>query len=237
MAINSIDYNISAFFNGCCRKSELFDRTVSFISDNHLLKGGVLALVIWFVWYMRGVQRDERRQIIICGLAGTFLSMFLARILPHVLEFRQRPLLNPANHFVEPYGLNRTAFDALSSFPSDHCALFFGLATCIFLASRRWGVFAFVYVLLIIVFPRLYLGLHYATDIISGGILGAAVVYIMTRRFFREKAGAPLLSYEAAYPGVFYSFFFLVTFAIGEMFTSMRTMATFVMHPHGQVHL
>ena len=40
-----------------------------------------------------------------------------------------------------------------SSIPSDHAALFYALATTIFLVSRRAGVFMFIYATVVIMTP------------------------------------------------------------------------------------
>ena len=62
-----------------------------------------------------------------------------------------------------------------NSFPSDHAGLFYALATTIFLVSRRTGIIMFIYVTLVVIVPRLYLLLHYPTDIMAGGSSASCV--------------------------------------------------------------
>lgn len=229
--VNTFDFRISAYLNQLCHRHELFDRAIVFLSDNHLLKGGVLVIIIWYIWFSAAGDSYLKRTRIISALVGSFISIFVARILPHVLTYRARPILNPENHFVDAYGLNRGTFDNLSSFPSDHCTLFFALATGICYSSRRWGVISFLYVLAFIAFPRVYLGLHYLTDILCGAAIGIPIVVILETNTLRNNLSARILNLATSAPGIFYSLFFFITFEIGEMFTSVRSIASFILHP------
>jgi hypothetical protein len=55
-----------------------------------------------------------------------------------------------------------------SSFPSDHACLFFALATGLCLISPVIGGLALLHASLIVSLPRIYLGLHYPTDVLAG---------------------------------------------------------------------
>ena len=61
-----------------------------------------------------------------------------------------------------------------SSFPSTHTAFSFGAATAIFMNYKRAGIAAFVLALLI-AFSRLYLFVHFPTDVLCGAILGVVI--------------------------------------------------------------
>lgn len=61
-----------------------------------------------------------------------------------------------------------------SSFPSTHSAWAFGAATAIFMQHRKTGVAAFIAAALI-AFSRLYMFLHYPTDVLAGIVLGIAL--------------------------------------------------------------
>jgi len=60
-------------------------------------------------------------------------------------------------------------------FPSDHAVLFFALATGLFMAHRKLGIAAYAWVIVAICFPRLYLGIHWPTDVIAGAAVGVAL--------------------------------------------------------------
>ena len=87
--------------------------------------------------------------------------------------FRVRPLNELRLLSIVHYGMDNSNWKQLSSFPSDHAALFFTLAVGIYFASRRAGWFCFIYYsLLFICLPRVYLGEHYPTDIVAGAAIG-----------------------------------------------------------------
>lgn len=57
------------------------------------------------------------------------------------------------------------------SFPSGHTLASFECAVAIFCFHRKWGIVALVFAVLI-AFSRLYLQVHYPTDVLGGAILG-----------------------------------------------------------------
>lgn len=65
------------------------------------------------------------------------------------------------------------------SFPSGHATLAFGAA--VILAHRRPQLQKYVYVIATLVaISRVYIGVHYATDILAGAVLGSIVgVFVM----------------------------------------------------------
>ena len=60
------------------------------------------------------------------------------------------------------------------SFPSTHSAWAFGAATAIFMQHRKAGVAAFIAAALI-AFSRMYLFLHFPSDVLAGILLGIAL--------------------------------------------------------------
>ena len=67
-----------------------------------------------------------------------------------------------------------------SSFPSTHSAWAFGGATAIFLQHRKVGIAAYVAAILI-GFSRLYLFLHFPTDVLFGAAMGVALGFAADR--------------------------------------------------------
>ena len=82
-----------------------------------------------------------------------------------------------------------------SSFPSTHSAWAFGAATAIFMQNRKIGIAACV-VAALIAFSRLYLFLHFPTDVLAGMALGIALGVLANRivthlgRWFTSHGGA-----------------------------------------------
>lgn len=60
------------------------------------------------------------------------------------------------------------------SFPSGHTLASFEAAIMIFLHNKKWGIVAII-IALFISFSRMYLFVHFPTDILGGIILGAII--------------------------------------------------------------
>ena len=63
------------------------------------------------------------------------------------------------------------------SFPSGHTVASFEAAVVIALNNRKWGIAAVVLAVLI-AFSRLYLYLHYPTDVLASVVLGTAFAFL-----------------------------------------------------------
>lgn len=63
------------------------------------------------------------------------------------------------------------------SFPSGHTAYAFAGATAVLIHDRRWGCVAIVYAVLMGV-SRMYLCVHWPTDVIAGALIGTAVAFL-----------------------------------------------------------
>lgn len=62
------------------------------------------------------------------------------------------------------------------SFPSGHTSSSFAAATAIYAMNRKWGIAAYVFAALMGI-SRLYLGVHFPTDVLAG----AAIGFLMAR--------------------------------------------------------
>ena len=80
------------------------------------------------------------------------------------------------------------------SFPSGHSCSSFAAATVVFFRDKRWGAAALVLAALI-AFSRVFLLVHYPTDVLAGAALGVlcgtgtVLVYRKIQAAKKEKAG------------------------------------------------
>ena len=230
MPLNTFDSHIIHFLNQFVHKSYLFDECIVFLSNCQMLKGGVLMTGLWWVWFKEKDSQSDNREHIISTLLGSFIAMFIVRVLASRLPFRSRPILNPANHLVEAYSLNKDFFDNLSSFPSDHATMFYALSAGLLYSSKKVGTVALIYTTLFIAFPRVYLGLHYPTDILGGALVGIVTVMATNINYVEVNFSRRLIRASKYKEHVFYPLFFLFTYQIADMFISTRNIITFLTH-------
>lgn len=215
--VNPFDAGVVTFFNQFARRSYAFDSLVRLASSYMFRVTGILAL-LWWAWFRERGDRVRAREILASGMVACLFSLAIARSLALLLPFRQRPLREPSLHFVLPYGQSAHALLGWSSFPSDHAAVYFTLATCLWFVSRPAGSAAIAWALLMTAFPRIYLGLHYPTDILGGALLGVAVAYLATLGGVRTVLSGWLIRWQSRHAGAFYAALFLYTFQLATAF-------------------
>ena len=226
--MNPFDSTIIGFANHFSRLSGPFDRIVVLFSENQLLKGGVLVTIFWWGWFKSNKNQAQVRVHMISTLFSCFIAIITARALALLLPFRFRPLHEKGLNFLLPYGMVPTTLEHWSSFPSDHATLFYTLSTGMFFISKKIGTIAIAYTTLFIALPRIYLGLHYPTDIIAGALIGIMIAFLCNKTTFDENVSQPVLSWSSLKPEIFYPIFFIITFQIADTFDSSRAIVRFL---------
>lgn len=219
-SVNSFDYAIISFLNRFAQRSWTFDSSVVLLSDTSLLKGAIIVACLWYAWFRPGEQTKRNRELILCGLIWSVPALAIVRFLAWILPFRHRPFHNPVLHFTAPYSLDPRLLLPWNSFPSDHAVLFTLLSTIVLLASRPLGVFACGYTLVFILFPRVYLGFHYPTDILAGALAGSGFALLALSPSIRSFTTRRPLRLMETHVGLFYAALFAISFEVGEGFRS-----------------
>ena len=159
---------------------------MQFISiKQNFLWSGIICIVI-FLWFkrMRGLALvlAIALAVSISDFLGATLKELIARDRPcHVLS-HIKDIANCSNSF---------------SFPSNHAINSFTFATIVTLTYKNLSFLLYVSALLV-GYSRVYLGVHYPTDVLSGALLGILIgflgykyLYLKILNFFKNKFPLP----------------------------------------------
>lgn len=77
---------------------------------------------------------------------------------------------------------------------------------------------------------RVFLGIHYPSDIVAGALIGIATGVVVNREMVRSRLAAPVLAWEARHPAYFYGLFFLALAEMSGGFPNTRRIAVAIVH-------
>jgi len=228
--MNSFDFSILKFCNEIGERYPAFDSLAVFVCERPLLKGGVMACLLWWAWFkQRGQPGDKTaREAVVASILTSGVAVILARLIVLALPFRVRPIYDVTSglHFPPP------TFDWVewSSFPSDHAILYFALSICLFLISKPLGWIALLDTVFIVCLPRIYLGIHHPTDILAGAAIGVGVGALGGNTRLTASLSKRALEWEQQHPSSFYVSFFLFTYELTRHFHDLIALAKWCLH-------
>ena len=167
-----LDGKIVVWLNQSIGWSGFFDGIASLLVSDYFIP---LAMSFWMLglWFSgKGPQMRGRNQRAVLAAAISLGFANLAVLLLNQQIFRDRPFTQYelATIFYEPTD---------SSFPSNPAAIGFAVATAVWLANRR-AALVLICMAALWSLARVYSGLFYPSDIVAGGLIGAAVACLIT---------------------------------------------------------
>jgi len=142
----------------------------------HIFSNGgliVLLLIIPFLW------KEGKRRLAV----KTFIAFITTYILIELIKY-----LIPTDRPFVALGMDvpLSLVQANDSFPSGHAGMAFVIATSVWLAKHRLG-FAMLGVAVLVGIGRVLLWVHFPIDVIVGGVIGAAIAFVLSELFHTRK--------------------------------------------------
>lgn len=128
-----------------------------------------LALAFW--------RRNKDIAIAAVGLAG-FSKLVIVNLVKWLYLSPRPDIILKATTLVPP--------DSENSFPSGHATFVFALATAVYLYDKKWGTWFFVFAALVS-FSRIFVGVHWPSDVLAGIILGILIGWLGNKIYLRYK--------------------------------------------------
>ncbi|WP_413758317.1 phosphatase PAP2 family protein [Streptomyces sp. MMBL 11-3] len=151
-----------------------FDRVMEFVGEYGLLL--VMVLLILGCWL--GVRRrggDDAASSVASLIWAPLAAGVAVLVNVPIRGFVERPRPFLDHEGLEVLVSGKTDY----SFVSDHSTLMMAMAVGLFVANRKVGLVGIVLALLG-GFCRVYMGVHYPTDVVGGFALGTAVVLLLS---------------------------------------------------------
>lgn len=136
-------------------------------------------LIYCLLWFL---VKDYKKywRMVAEALIAAFLVRFVLVEVFYVIHFRFRPFVQHAVNLLIPYDGSQT------SFPSGHASFYFALSTIIYGYNKKVGIWFYLGSALIAL-SRVFVGVHWPSDILAGAIVGIIMGLILNKLFARVQ--------------------------------------------------
>jgi undecaprenyl-diphosphatase len=176
MSLSQLDYHLFQIINNLAGTFTFINPLMQILANDgeYLFFLGIL--VYWFA------PAKANRRMVLQSLVAACISLTIGGWLAQ-LFYHDRP-------FVTHVVFQLIQHPANASFPSDHATGTFVIATAIWLYRKKEGT-VWLFVAGCIAFSRIWVGVHYPSDVVVGAILGifsaVGIHYLFTRWVIANK--------------------------------------------------
>ncbi|MDP2741722.1 MAG: phosphatase PAP2 family protein [bacterium] len=135
-------------------------------------------LLLLFLFFILRVKKYWK--IVFISLSSAVISRFVVAEIIRFLWFRPRPFVENSVNLL----INHDPTE--SSFPSGHASFYFALSTAIYFYNKKLGILFYIGTFLIVI-SRVFVGIHWPSDILAGALLGIFIGWLTNRVFKRIK--------------------------------------------------
>lgn len=161
--MNAFDLNLFHAINQYAGHVPILDPLMGFIAHYGFELYAILFVIAWFALPRR---EEKKRHALIVAAFGGVLALIVNLVIG-AIYFRPRPFMVPSVHAIK---LIPHAND--TSFPSDHVSGGFGITAASWGCTERWVSRSFLTLSILLMFARVYTGVHWPTDVIAGLVVG-----------------------------------------------------------------
>lgn len=170
----SLDSALFLAINGTAQSAQWLSE-LAFFSSLELIALIAAVAAGAFLTGSKSVRRATVQLVLAAALASA-----LARLCQQFI-----PVDRP---FVGELGVHWLPWVSTHSFPSAHASTVFAFATAVAFTTRRWSwTLAALAVALLVSWSRIFLGVHFPSDVLGGAVLGFACGWLVTRFFRRTQ--------------------------------------------------
>ncbi|MDQ0497066.1 undecaprenyl-diphosphatase [Paenibacillus brasilensis] len=175
-----MDYTLFQMINRLAGIYTFLNPLMKFLAEDaqYLFYGGVI--IYWFT------RTNRNRRMVIEAFASACLALGFGGILA-LLFYRDRPFV--AHHVIQLIN-----HPANASFPSDHATGAFVIAAAIWMFRKKDGLVWLILAASISI-SRIWTGVHYPSDVVTGAIIGMVSAIFVHRLFTRWYFADKCMSY------------------------------------------
>jgi undecaprenyl-diphosphatase len=165
-----VDYRVAHALDAFSARHDGFEDSLgAFVGASEFL---FIAVLIGLFLLVPGPRRMLAQRAAVAGGAAAAVALLVGHFVSAAVD-RPRPFVAHAAT-IRPF----LAHAPDPSFPSDHATAAFAIAMAVALRQRGWGLVLLALAALVAA-GRVFLGLHYPSDVLAGAALGSAVAVLL----------------------------------------------------------